>query len=129
MPFYKTTTNIFVDFDEHFNPNWMDGDEIYVPPNVKWDYQREMTIDDVDLWEVIWEDTWSVYAAYQPYAEFYLLKYPLDYVEKRPDLPPFETFYGQGAQERLQRHLSQWKIKLPQNQLWVEDEEMWLYKK
>ena len=128
MPFYKTTKNIFVDFDEHFDANWMDGDEIYVPPNVKWDYKREMTIDDVDLWEVIWEDYWAVYAAYMPYAEFYLLKYPLSFMETRPDLPPYETFYGAGAQERLQKYLyDNWKITLPKNQLWVENEELWLY--
>lgn len=128
MPFYKTTKNIFVDFNEHFDQNWMDSDDIYVPPNQKWDYKREMQLDDVDLWEVIWESDFGIYGSYQPYAEFYLVKYPLRFMEDRPELPPYITFYGQGAQVELTKHLKKWNIVLPINKLWVEDEDMWLYK-
>ena len=128
MPFYKTTKNIFVDFDEHFDPNWMDRDEIYIPPNDKWDYQREMKLEDVDLWETIWEGEISVFAAYQPYAEFFLVTFMVDFLEAHPDQPPFVTFYGKHAQTKLSQYLNQWNIKLPINNLWVEDNEMWLYK-
>ena len=129
MPFYKTTKNIFVDYDEHFDQNWMDQNSVYIPPNRKWDYKEELKLEHIDLWEVIWESDFSVYAAYDPYAEFYLLKYPLRFMEEKPELPPYETFYGKLAQQRLMNHLSQWNIELPINKLWVEDNELWLYNK
>mgnify|MGYP003981185943 CR=1 FL=1 len=128
MPFYKTTKNIFVDFDEHFDANWMDTDEVFIPANDKWDYSRELTINDVDLWETIWEGELGIYAAYQPFAEFYMAKFPLDWLSENPTSLPYVTFYGPNAQTEIFKLAQQWGIKLPLNQLWVEDNEMWLYK-
>jgi hypothetical protein len=73
---FKTTQNIFKDFGEHFDPNWMDSDSLILPPKKEWDYKRPMQIEDVDLWEVIYEQGGSVgvYAAYNPFAEFYMIR-------------------------------------------------------
>jgi hypothetical protein len=129
MPFYKTTKNIFIDHGEYFDQDWMNYEEVYVPSNKKWDYKEELKLEDVDLWEIIWESDFGIYAAYEPYAEFFLLKYPLSFMEDHPELPPYETFYGKLAQQRLLAHLSKWKIQLPINKIWVDDDELWLYNK
>ena len=55
---FRSTQNIFSDLGEIFEPNWMDSDKIVLPPNPKWDYSRPLQIEDVDIWEVIWEAGW-----------------------------------------------------------------------
>ena len=57
MPFFKSTHNILVkvDEDEVFNENWMDSDSVVTPPTRKWSYDRDMQIEDVDIWEVLYE--------------------------------------------------------------------------
>ena len=69
---FKTTQNIFKDFEEYFDPNWMDSNSLILPPKKEWDYKRPMQIEDVDLWEVIYEQGGAVgvYASYNPFAEF-----------------------------------------------------------
>lgn len=77
MPVFRSTNNIFKDFNEHFDENWMDSDSLVLPPCQPWDYKRPIKLEDVDLWEVIVEcGQGKVYAAWQPFAEFYLLIYP-----------------------------------------------------
>jgi hypothetical protein len=103
---FRSTQNIFSDLGEVFDPNWMDSDKVILPPNPAWDYSREMQIEDVDIWEVIWEagGAWGVYAAWCPYAEFYMLTVGMvlgsiqyRYVDERK----IETFYGPGAQQKV----------------------------
>ena len=125
MPFFKTTFNIVKDNGEHFDPNWMDSDTIVLPPHVKWDYVREMQIEDVDLWEVIFEvGSVGLYAAWQPYAEFYLVKPPWELLEKGWGL---ETYYGPEAAKRAENRLKELGIDLPKHNVWVEPEDLWLY--
>ena len=62
MPFFKTTNNIVTDHGEHFDENWMDSDTLILPPKDEWTYDRELTIDDIDLWEVIFEDHFGISA-------------------------------------------------------------------
>ena len=122
MPFFKTTANIFVDKGEYFDPNWMDSNKIVLPPKTNWDYQREMTIEDVDLWEVIVEAGYGVYAAWSPYAEFYLIK-PPSWISSLD----IETFYGPGANKQVMRRMKELGIPFTPNKIWVDNEDMWLY--
>jgi len=122
MPFFRTTHNIFVDFNEHFDPNWMDSDKLILPPKRDWDYSREMQIEDVDIWEVIYEGGWGVYASWSPYAEFYLLTPPYG----RPDCH-LETFYGKNAVNILMKKMKELNIPFSSKLFWVEPEDMWLY--
>jgi hypothetical protein len=121
MPFFKTTYNILKtpDEDEAFDPKWMDSDKIILPPKKDWDYKREMQIEDVNLWEIIFDYGGGIglYAAWDPYAEFFMLTYR----------GSIETFYGKGAQIRLKERLKELNLKYPQNLYWVDDEKMWLY--
>lgn len=117
---FKSTYNIFTDFGEVFDPNWMNFDYIQTPPKRDWDYSRELQIEDVDVWEVIWEasGSWGLYASWSPYAEFYLLNAGGN----------VETFYGAGCQEKIIFRLKELNIKVPIHKIWIEPENMWLYK-
>ena len=132
MPIFKSTYNILSKpwEDEVFNPNWMDSDKLVLPPKINWDYQRTMVLEDVDIWEVIFEQSGGIglYAAWAPYAEFYLLtaghtKYSLhDKTDKF-----IEIYYGAGVQKHLLKRLNELNIKVSLNEVWVEPEDMWLY--
>lgn len=125
MPFFKTTKNILVDHGEHFNPNWMDSNEIILPPKQDWTYDREMQIEDVDIWEVIGE--WgniSIYAAWHPYAEFYLIVPNFGLRSAGYD---FETFYGPKASARLTQRAKHFGVELQQNKIWIDADKTWLY--
>lgn len=102
----------------------MDSDKLVLPPSPKWDYSRELQIEDVDIWEVLFEQGGGtgVYAAWCPYAEFYMLRVNLDGRN-----PQIETFYGAGAQKRLIEKLNLYKIPYSINKIWVEPEEVYLY--
>lgn len=123
MPFFKTTYNLYKDSGEYFDPNWMDSDTLVLPPSTPWDYKREMTIEDVNIWEMIWESgPVGVYAAWDPYGEFYLIKPPL-YLH---DLG-FETYYGKGALKKVKKRMKELGIPVPSTKFWVDPEDMWLY--
>ena len=123
MPFFKTTHNIYIDQGEYFDPNWMDSNKLVLPPKTDWDYKREMKIEDVNLWELIQEiGSVGVYAAWDPYAEFYLIKPPFN----RHNLG-FETYYGKGALKQVKKRMKELGLVIPKNTHWVETEDMWLY--
>lgn len=125
MPFFRTTKNILVDNEEFFDPNWMDADSLQLPPREQWDYQREMILNDVDIWEVIYEESGlGVYASWSPFAEFYLIKPPSHFMQQGFEL---ETFYGNLAAYRLDKRLQELGITLPKHTIWVEPQDMWLY--
>ena len=122
MPFFKTTENIFKDKREYFDPNWMDSDKLILPPKTKWDYQRDMQIEDVDLWEVIVEAGYSIYASWSPYAEFYMIMPTVFY-----DTEGVEVYYGKGASDMVIKRAKELNIPISANKIWVEPEDMWLY--
>lgn len=123
---WKSTHNIFTDFAEVFDENWMNYDTIQTPPRPDWDYARELQIEDVDIWEVIFEQAGGVgvYASWCPYAEFYLLRTGWRNEQKGNGI---ETYYGPGANEAVQKRAKELGIPLYANKVWVEPEEMWLY--
>jgi hypothetical protein len=125
MPFFKTTYNIMVDGGEHFDENWMDSDTLVLPPQTNWDYSRELQIEDINIWEQLYHQGGGlgVYAAWDPYAEFYLitlhgLKYGSD---------KLETYYGPNAGEQVRKRAKSLGINLRVQKVWVESEDMWLY--
>jgi hypothetical protein len=121
MPLFKSTYNILVTpwEDEVFDPNWMDSDKLVLPPKKDWDYLRELTIEDVDIWEVIYESGGGtgVYASWSPYAEFYMVL-----IDKK-----IETFYGKHATKKLIKYLDYCNIPYSINKIWVEPDQMHLY--
>lgn len=85
---------------EIFNENWMNYTSVfqYMPPNPKWNGNRPIRFEDVDIWEVITEISGpiGVYAAWCPYDEFYIVTNRWKVVQE---------FSGWKANERLEKYL------------------------
>lgn len=104
MPIFRTTKNIFVDFGEWYDRNWQDNDRIILPDTREWSYDRELRLEDVDLWEVISEFSGGgVYASWRPYAEFYMVKLPVW-------AGGVQTFYGRDCLPKVKAYLNEKKI-------------------
>ena len=110
MPRWKTTENILhLSKDgEYFDENWMNYDRIwqYAPKEIPWDGDRPIRFEDVDLWEVITELSGpvGVYAAYMPYAEYYVVTSGWKVVAE---------FEGPLANERLEAFLKENNVPYP----------------
>lgn len=131
MPFFKSTYNILKTpwEDEVFDPNWMDSDKLVLPPKKDWDYAKPLQIEDVNIWEVIFEygGGWGLYASWDPYAEFYLLTTGLTDNQLNRSEKGIETYYGAGVQAHLKKRLKELNIPFRTSEVWVEPENMWLY--
>jgi hypothetical protein len=138
MSFFKSTYNILVkvDEDEVFNENWMDSEQIVAPPTKNWSYDREMQIEDVDIWEVLYEQGGGIgiYASWSPYAEFYMVTYGGDFRNTPRIINGFpyshraiETYYGLNAQQKVIEKAKALNVKLTFNQIWIDPEDTWLY--
>jgi hypothetical protein len=133
-PTFKKTEHILTGEGEFFDPNWMDSNKPIWPPYQEWDYQREMRIEDVYLWEQICEP-WhiGVYAAYDPYAEFYVIRKEINYNFsgwKPPDEArtfEFEVFYGPGSQKQVYKRMQELGVNWQLTDVWVDDNKLWLY--
>jgi len=121
---FKSTQNIFKDFQEVFEDKWMTSNKVETPPNPEWDYSRELQIEDVDVWEVIYEEGGGigVYASWCPYAEFYLIRTGWNNIPN-----DIEVYYGAGSQKAVQKRMKELKIPYSIQKQWVEPEKMWLY--
>jgi hypothetical protein len=128
MPFFKTTNNIFKNpwEDDLFNSNWMDSNKIILPPKTNWDYSRELQIEDVDIWEQIYYESGglALYAAWSPYAEFYLITHRF-FTNTQNSI---ETFYGANSGKNAYKRAKELGMPIKTNQVWAENEDMWLYK-
>ena len=124
MHLYRTTDQIFNVSNgraEYFDSNWMDSNVVVTPDTKEWDYKRELKLEDVNLWEVIYESTYiGVYASWDPYAEFYMITSP-------QQGRIIDTFYGAGSQVKVKNKLRYYNVYLSSQKIWVEPEEMWLY--
>lgn len=120
MTIFRTNENIFKNFNEVFNENWMDSDKIGYPPTYMWDYSRELKIEDIEIWEVIYEDSSGIgiYASWLPYAEFYMIK-----TKKSTDL-----YYGKYSLNKVIKKIKELNVPISTKKIWVEEEDMWLYK-
>lgn len=133
MPQFKSTYNILKNQseDEVFNPNWMDSDKLILPPTKKWTYDREMQIEDVDIWEILYEASGGigVYAAWTPYAEFYMLTAGWKPLQDNQIVNDrlIETYYGAGSQRKVMQRAKELDIPLNFYKSWVDPEDMWLY--
>ena len=127
MPQFKSTKNIFGDFgDEVWDRNWNDSDTVVLPPNPDWSYDRILQLEDIDIWEVLYHQGGScgIYAAWSPYAEFYLVRVGSLAESKGHGL---ETYYGPNASKKVDKRAKELGINLIKFTHWVEPEDMWLY--
>lgn len=96
---------------EYFDENWMNYNKIsqYAPPIIPWDAPRPIKFEDVDLWEVVTEESngnglIGVYAAYMPWAEYYIVTHRWTVVAE---------FEGWKANKRLEEFLIKHNIPYP----------------
>ena len=137
MPLFKSTYNILTNpaEDEVFDPNWMDSDKLVLPPKKNWDYKRELTIEDVDIWEILYEGSYGLglYAAWSPYAEFYMMTtgWKPMVKERIANERKIETFYGPQAQQKIIKRIKELNldIRVKFYDTWVDEEDMWIHKK
>lgn len=137
MPFFKTNKNIFVDnqYDELYHANNYDSDTVKYPPGgpddlkALWDYSRPLTIEDVDIWEEIyWQGGGlGLYAAWLPYAEFYMITPTGFCMQHKSTNTGVELFYGPGAADRALKQARALGIPAPIAQVWVDYKDLWLY--
>jgi hypothetical protein len=119
---FKTTSSIFGDFKEIFDEKWIDENGIK-EPLYKWDYDREMHIEDVDIWEIVFESGGGagVYAAWMPYAEFYMIR------TGAWNNNEIETYYGPGSGNIVMKRMKDLGFPFSATKVWVDPEDMWLY--
>lgn len=115
MARWKTTEQLIkMEKDgEHFDENWMNFNNFwhYAPQPIPWNSKAEIRFEDVDLWEVISEESNSggfigVYAAYLPYEEYYV-------VTKKWSI--WKEFVGENANKKLEDFLIKNKISYPKS--------------
>jgi hypothetical protein len=70
----------------------------FLPTSTQWAENREITVNDVILWEQLYYEPGNigVYAAYNPYAEFYLITFNLFLNSDAR----FEEFVGDDAAQK-----------------------------
>lgn len=122
MLIFKTTKNIlkFTDEDELYDPNWMDSNKVILPPSIEWDYKREMKIEDVDIWQVLYQSGGGIgiYAAWNPFAEFYMITSGWDYLAKTFVI---ETYYGKDAAKNVFYKAKKMGINLQVSKVWIDE--------
>lgn len=127
---YKSTYNILTrpDEDEAFESKWMEYPWIVDPPTKDWDYKREMKIEDVDIWEVLAEGSGGVgvYAAWTPYAEFYMVT--TGWKPKTICDRIIETYYGPGSQDKVFKRAKEIGLDLKIHNTWVDEHSLWQFK-
>lgn len=120
---FKTTQNIFKD-TLFFDFKEIKNNKLLLPE--QWDYSRDLQIEDVDLWEVVYEVPlyYGIYASYIPYAEFYMIV-PGPYLLFK--IVDIETFYGPKSMQKLIERCKELDLYIPKNKKWVDSNDMWLY--
>lgn len=124
MPIFRTTKNIISDTGEFFDENWMDFNTLVLPPSPKWDYKKPIKFEDVDIWEVIAETgRGKVYAAWCPYAEFYIILTP-EISQFGWGVKDIETYE---SHKDVLKRIKELKIPFNLHKKWVDENEIIYY--
>jgi hypothetical protein len=124
MPIFRSTQHLVKDPGEIFDKNWMDSNTLILSPSPKWDNKRPIKFEDVDIWEVIAETgRGRVYAAWCPYAEFYIILTP-EVPELGWGIKDIEIY---NSHKEVLKRIKELKIPYSLNKKWIENEEMFFY--
>jgi hypothetical protein len=88
-----------------------------VPPSNPWIQDKQITIDDVKIWEQIYymPGNIGVYAAWDPFDDFYIIVYNLFSNQSHG----IETFSGPDAATKISKKLSNLGIDIPTKTIWI----------
>ena len=97
MPRFKTKYNVFENNEELYSEAIANENGIYIPETWDWDGPSQLSVDDVIIWECLFEKTGpsGIYAAWAPYEEFYIV------TDRRSVV---KEFFGPSAKELLNEY-------------------------
>jgi hypothetical protein len=97
MPRFKTKYNVFENNEELYSEAIAKENGIYIPETWDWDGSSQVSVDDVIIWECLFEKTGpsGIYAAWAPYEEFYIV------TDRRSVV---KEFFGPSAKELLNEY-------------------------
>lgn len=107
MPRFKTKYNVFENNDELFSEELAkENGGVYIPETWDWDGPAQITVDDVIIWECLFEQSGSsgIYVAWAPYANFYIVTEGRIVVQE---------FFGLSAKELLDKYCVANSIPVP----------------
>lgn len=108
----------FISNDEIFNDKF---NKNYCQPIASANLQTAVAscVADIAVWEEIYfkPGVIGVYAAWDPYCEFYLVYYPVLSETNFHSL----TFTGEDASDKVQKLLATYEINLASNNVWVDE--------
>jgi len=92
-----------------------------LPPRREWQYKEEIKFADVSLWEEIYHQpgNFGIYAAWDPYAEFYVIVHYLFKDEQWG----IQKFYGADASTKVLQEAALYGVDLPTTNIWISDAE------
>jgi hypothetical protein len=103
---------------EILNNPWNDiSPSVIVPSQLPKLYEKNLDFNDVVMWEEIFYQGGNigVYAAWSPYAEFYIIVHNLFLKDQNL----IEKFYGDNALHNLLKRLQEFEIEIPVKQKWT----------
>jgi hypothetical protein len=106
MPLFRTLSDILkTNAEELHDENHKNYDFLTLPPSPVWNGPTTPTIEDIDIWEVIFEGGGGVglYAAWCPYAHFFMFKLK----------DSLETYYGPIEEKLLEQRLDTLNLSYP----------------
>ena len=106
MPRFKSKYNVFENNEELFSEAIAKENGFYLPETWDWDNSSQISVDDVIIWECLFEKTGpsGIYAAWAPYEEFYIV------TEERVVV---KEFFGPSAKELLDKYCVANSIPVP----------------
>ena len=95
------------------------------PKNLDWNYNNKISIFSINHWETIYFQGGNIgiYAAWDPYIEYYILTHNLFL---NSNLPVLE-FYGPRSNKKIIEACKDLKIEITPNNIWVDTDDLWLY--
>ena len=122
MAVYRTTEELLKSCWE--NENFLPSTDLY-PEREYCTTWRDISYRDIELWELIHHIPGgiSVYAAWNPYTEFYIIVH--DLFKETP--AAIESFYGPRAEEELLEKLKTYGVTLSKNRVWINPDFSWMY--
>jgi hypothetical protein len=111
MTIFKSTQQVFLTAFDSMSTEMQTGKAI--PP--LWQLERPIEFDDIVTWEQIYgKNGLSVYAAWSPYAEFYIIAHA-PFLNSSYGI---EQFRGDDSLKLLLDRLRELEIELPVQQCW-----------
>jgi hypothetical protein len=109
---------IFKTNKELFDVQQLTPGDITPPPlSMDCNYSQPLKIKDIEVWEEIYRQPGNIgiYAAWSPYAEFYLIIHELFFNFDQG----IEIFSGEYAMSDIMKRSKEFGIDLPVNKIWT----------